>query len=349
MTTAQTENKGFHPFLDNDHGHIFIDSCMQAWPDADYSNAHRHGVTAFMVTAWRPDATVEQALEEGMFWHLVARRHPNTLVVETVDDIRRAKTENKAAFIITAQGGEFIGNKLHRIEAFYRLGLRMMLPAYNRTNQICDGALDRTSSGLTSFGELVVDECNRVGLLLDCTHIGKQASLQIIERSSKPCVFSHSNPSAIAPNPRNIDDEQIQACIAGGGVIGLAPWGPIVLRPGGTTQPTVDEFIDMIVYVADMAGNTEHIGIGTDMSLGTYPDHDHDPWGEPEYLDVASIYSKHITADVRSPRRALDGFSNYPEIVNLIERLQARDFSDQDVANLLGENYLRVFSQVWEA
>lgn len=344
---AAVENKGFHPFLDEDHGHIFIDSCMQAWPDADYANAHRHGVTAYMVTAWMPDATVEQALEGSMYWHLMARKHPNTTVALTAADIRRAKAEGKAAFVITAQGGEFIQNKLHRIEAFYRLGLRMMLPAYNRTNQICDGALDRTSSGLTRFGQLVVDECNRVGLLLDCTHIGKQASLEIIERSNQPCVFSHSNPAAIVENPRNIDDEQIKACIARGGVIGLAPWGPIVMRAGTTHQPTVDEFVDMIVYVAELAGNTDHLGIGTDMSLGTYPDHEHDPWGEPEYLDVASAYSQHVTADVRSPRRALDGFSNYPEVMTFIDRLQARGFSDADVGKILGENYLRVFEQVW--
>ncbi len=129
-------------------------------------------------------------MEEGMFWHLVARQYPNCIVVETAEDIRRAKREGKAAFIMAAQGGDFIGNKLHRIEAFHKLGLRMMLPAYNTTNGICDGALDRTSSGLTRFGELVVDECNRVGVLLDCTHLGKQSSLEIIERSSQPVVFS---------------------------------------------------------------------------------------------------------------------------------------------------------------
>jgi microsomal dipeptidase-like Zn-dependent dipeptidase len=166
------ENKGFHPFLREDHPYIFIDSCMQAWPDADFANAHRHGVTAYAVTAWRPHATLAQALEEGMFWRLIERLHDNVIVAETAADIRRAKSEGKAAFIMAAQGGDWIENKLHRIEAMQRIGLRMMLPAYNTTNMICDGALDRTKGGLTRFGELVVDECNRVGVLLDCTHIG---------------------------------------------------------------------------------------------------------------------------------------------------------------------------------
>jgi membrane dipeptidase len=346
MTVA--ENKGFHPLLEEDHGYIWIDSCMQAWPDADWANAHRHGVTAFCNTAWRPHATIEQALEEGMFWHLVARENPNLIVAETANDVRKAKQEGKSAFIITAQGGDWIGFKLHRIEAMYRLGLRMMLPAYNRTNHICDGCLDKTDSGLTRYGELVVDESNRVGLLLDCTHIGKRASMEIMERSSVPTVFSHSNPKAIVDNPRNIDDEQIKACIAKGGVIGVAPWGPIVLEEGQTTQPTLDQFIAHIDYIAQLAGSTKNIGLGTDMSIGTYPDHEHDPWGEPAgYKDVASAYSNHITGDVRSPRRALDGFSNYPQIMNVIAKLKDRGYSEQDVSNILGENYLRVFDQVW--
>ena len=321
---------------------------MQAWPDADYANAHRHGVTAYAATAWDPHANVDQAMEEGMFWHLIARKYPNTLVVATAEDIRRAKREGKAAFIITAQGGDFIGNKLHRIEAFYRLGLRMMLPAYNTTNQICDGCLDRTDSGLTRFGTLVVEECNRVGLLLDCTHIGKRASLEIIERSQHPVVFSHSNPNAIVKNPRNIDDDQIKACAAKGGVIGLAPWGPLVLKADQTTQPNLDDFIDHLDHVAQLTGSTDHLGIGTDMSLGTYPDHAHDPWGEPEYPDVAGRYGHLITTDVRSPRRALADFHAYPQILTLIDRLGARGYTDPDIHKILGENYLRVFAQVWK-
>lgn len=343
-----TANKGYHPFLADDHPFVFVDSCMQAWPDADYANAHRHGVTAYAATAWEPHADVARAMEEGMFWHLIARKYPNTLVVETAEDIRRAKREGRAAFIMAAQGGDFIGNKLHRIEAFYRLGLRMMLPAYNATNGICDGALDRTHSGLTRFGELVVGECNRVGLLLDCTHLGKQASLEIIDRSAAPVVFSHSNPGTLVPNPRNIDDEQIRACAARGGIIGLAPWGPLVLKPGTTAQPSLDDFIAHIDYVAQLVGSTAHIGIGTDMSLGTYPDHEHDPWGEPEWPDVADTYGRLITTDVRSPRRALDGFSNYTHILNLIDRLGARGYSDDDIGKILGENYLRLFELVWK-
>ena len=130
-------------------------------------------------------------------------------------------------------------------------------------------------------------------------------------------------------------------------MIGLAPWGPLVLKAGNREWPPVDHFIDHVDHVAQLTGSTDHIGIGTDMSLGTYPDHEHDPWGEPAYPDVSSTYSRLITADVRSPLRALNGFSNYAEIVNLIDRLLACGYRDDDVRKILGENYLRVFEQVW--
>jgi membrane dipeptidase len=344
---ADPAHGGFHPILESDHPYIFIDACMQAWPDADYANAHRHGATVYGVTAMDPHATVERALEEVMFWHLIARKYDDLIVADSVAAIRRAKAEGKAGFLLCAQGGDFIANKLHRVEAFQRLGLRVMLLAYNTSNAICSGLLDRTDAGLTRFGELVVDECNRVGIVLDGTHVAKRSVLEMIERSSRPCVFTHSNCAAIVPNPRNIDDEQIKACVSRGGVIGLAPWGPLTMKPNTTHWPTVDDFIDHVDHVCDLAGSAAHVGLGTDMSLGTYPDHWHDPWGEPDAPNIGHDYAVHVMADVRHSMRSLDGFSSYPEITTMIERLQSRGYSDTDIAGILGENFLRVFEEVW--
>ena len=341
-------NKGFHPILEEEHPYLFIDSCMQAWPDADYDIAHRHGVTAYAVTGWMPHASLSEALEGLMMWHLVARKHPNMLVAESAADIRRAKEEGRAAFIIAAQGGNFIADRLHRIEAFYRLGLRILIPAYNATNLICDGCLDRTDGGLTRFGVRVVEECNRLGLLLDLSHLGRRASMEIAARSDQAVVFTHSNAKALVDSPRNIDDKQIRVCAEAGGVIGLAPFGPFVLKRNQEEWPDLDDFIDHIDHVADLTGSTAHIGIGTDMSLGTYPLHEEDPWGEPDYPPFSENYSEVVTGDVRSPMRALRDFNTYPQVVNLIERLAARGYGEGDIQNILGENYLRVFGEVWK-
>jgi membrane dipeptidase len=340
--------KGIHPVLEKEHPYIFIDSCMQIWPDAQFQDAHRYGVTSYAVTAWNPHNTLDQALEALMFWHLIVRKYPDLSIAYTVDDIKKAKKNKKATLLLVSQCGDFIGYKLHRIAAFTKLGLRMLIPAYSLSNHICGGCLDKTDQGLTSFGQLVVDECNRVGLLLDCSHLGKRSSLEIIERSQQPVVFSHSCTKALADNPRNIDDEQIKACAAKKGMIGLSPWGPMTLKTGRTQRPTVDDFIDHIDHVVQLLGSTDYIGVGTDMSLGTYPDHEYDPWGEPASKDVTGTYNKHVTPNIRSPLRMVEGFSNYAEVLNFIDKLEKRGYSEADVRKILGGNYMRVFSQVWK-
>lgn len=345
--TDKRPHGGFHSILEVDHPFLFVDATMQAWPDADYANAHRHGVTAYAVTAWRPQASFEDAVQDAMEWHRIAREYEHLEVAKSAEEIRRAKKSGRSAFIIAAQGGDWIGRKLHRIEAMGRIGLRQLLLAYNATNQLADGCLDRTESGLTKLGEQVVDECNRVGILLDGTHTGKRSTLEMIDRSERPVIFSHSNPSAISPNPRNIDDEQIQACARRGGVICLAPWGPLVMRPGTSHQPTLDDFVDMVDHVSNLTASADSVGIGTDMSLGTYPEHGHDAWGEPDYGNPFAEYGEKVTADPRSPRRNLDGFDDFAEVTNLIERLSARGYSDEDVAKILGDNYLRAASRAW--
>jgi len=340
--------KGIHPILEKDHPYIFIDSCMQIWPDAQFQDAHRYGVTSYAVTAWDPHVDLDRALEGLMFWHLIARKYHGLSIAYTINDIENAKKNKKATLLLASQCGDFIGHELHRIEAFYRLGLRMLIPAYSLTNRICGGCLDRTDQGLTSFGKLVVDECNRIGLLLDCSHLGKRSSLDIIEYSRHPVVFSHSCTKALAENPRNIDDEQIKACAAKGGIVGLSPWGPMVMKTGETTRPTVDDFIDHIDHAVQLLGSPDHIGVGTDMSLGTYPDHAIDPWGSPEIRDVTGSYGKHVTPNIRSPLRMVEGFSNYAEVLNFVAKLEKRGYTGEDVRKILGLNYLRVFGQVWK-
>ncbi len=238
--------KAVHSILERDHPYIYIDSCMQMWPDADFHLAHRHGVTAFGVTAWLPHADAATALKGLMYWHGIARENENLVVVETAEDIRRAKREGKAGLLLAAQDGDWVGYELHRIHAFREAGLGMMLLAYNATNQLCDGCLDRTEGGLSRLGQRVVEECNRVGIVLDCSHTGRRFTLEVMDRSAQPCVFSHSNVSALVPSPRNIDDEQIRACASRGGVIGLVAWGPLVMKRGSTRRPTLDDFIEHI-------------------------------------------------------------------------------------------------------
>ena len=99
--------------------------------------------------------------------------------------------------------------------------------------------------------------------------------------------------------------------------------------------------------MAGLAGTTDSIGIGTDMSLGSYPPHEHDPWGEPDYPVPSEEYGRKVTPDVGSRLRYVEGFADYAEVVSLAERLLARGYREEDVRKILGENYLRLFERVW--
>lgn len=336
-----------HSILEEDHPWIYIDSCMQMWPDGDFHVAHRHGVTAYGVTAWSPPADPATALGGLMYWHGLAREHEGLEVVRTAQDIRRMKREGKAGLLLAAQDGDWIGHDLSRVQAFHEAGLRMMLLVYSADNQLGGGCLDRTDAGLSLLGQRVVEECNRVGIVLDLSHTGRRTTLDIIEHSAHPCVWSHSNCAALVPNPRNVDDEQIRACIARDGVVGLVSWGPLCLRPDATSRPTVDDYIDHMDHVAQIAGNADHIGMGTDISIGTYPLHEHDPYGSPAYPVFTQRYNELVTSDIRARERNIEGFDDYALIVNVAERLSARGYSDEDIGKILGGNYMRVFEEVW--
>ncbi|MEQ9400114.1 MAG: membrane dipeptidase [Longimicrobiales bacterium] len=336
-----------HSVLEQDHPYIYIDSCMQMWPDGDFHLAHRHGVTTYAVTAWSPPADAADALDGMMYWHGIAREHDGLEVVRTVDDIRRLKREGKAGLLLAAQDGDWIGHEVRRVQAFHEAGLRMMLLVYSADNALGGGCLDRTDAGLSLMGQRVVEECNRVGIVVDLSHTGRRTTLEIIDHSAHPCVWSHSNCAALVPNPRNIDDEQIRACIARGGVIGLVSWGPLCMRPGTTHRPTLDDYIDHMDHVAQIAGNADHIGMGTDISIGTYPLHVRDPFGAPSYPVFTQRYNEHVTSDIRARERNIEGFDDYAQIVDVADRLLARGFSERDVRGILGENYLRVFEEVW--
>ncbi|MFO8173472.1 MAG: membrane dipeptidase [Longimicrobiales bacterium] len=342
-----SHGKSVHTVLEESPPFLYVDPCMQVWPDADFHLMHRHGVTAYGVTAWDPHADIQAATDGLMYWHGIVREHPDLMVVRTVEDIRRAKAEGKAGLLLAAQDGDWVGYDLGRIQAMADLGLRMMLLVYNANNQLAGGSLDRVDGGLSRLGIRVVEECNRVGIVLDCSHTAKRSSLEIMERSAHPCVFSHSNPAAISPNPRNIDDEQIRACIAGGGVVALVSWGPLCMRPGTTHRPTLEEFFRIIDHVVNMAGNMNHVAISTDMSIGTYPDHVHDPFGAPGYPDITAQYDQHVTDDFRSPMRQVEGFGDYADIVQVAEGLSDWGYSDEDVNKILAENFLRVCDEVW--
>lgn len=323
---------------------LFVDGCTQIWEDADFGALHRHTPTAYLVTAFRPQAGFENAVDAVMDWWRVARTYDTVRVALTAQDIVDAKAQGQAAIIIGTQGGDFIGQTLSRLEVMQRLGLRVMIPAYNERNTLCDGVLEPEGAGLSKLGRRWVAEMNRLGMVIDLTHISETSTHEIMDLTSQPPVFTHANPRKLVDSRRNITDEQMRRVAALGGCVGVTNWAPLSFRPETGRRPNLGEYLDAIAYVADLIG-VEHVSMGTDMSHGTYPDGDLTR-NKLKGL-TGDAYTQLVDSSPRSRLRYVEGFDDFGQLPDVAEAMMGRGFSKAEVEGILGGNLLRVFRQVW--
>lgn len=121
-------------------------------------------------------------------------------------DIEQARREGKLGVFFDIEGGVAIEPDLKLLRAYYDLGVRWMLTAYNQTNRLGSGCQDEHDHGLTDFGRAVIDEMERIGMVVCCTHTGERTALDAIEYSRNPVILSHSNPRAVHDHERNVSD-----------------------------------------------------------------------------------------------------------------------------------------------
>jgi membrane dipeptidase len=239
-------------------------------------------------------------------------------------DIDFARNEGKFALSFDIEGMNALNGDINMIGVYHALGVRQMLFAYNLNNAAAGGCHD-DDSGLTDFGRQVVHEMNRVGIIVDCSHAGHRTTLDIMYESSKPVVFSHSNPNALWQHQRNIDDEQIKACAATGGVIGLNGMGIFL----GDNDIGIDTMLRHVRYVSDLVGS-EHVGIGFDYSPKVDVDIGVILRSRPDYWPAGQQY------DTRGIKHA--GPAQLPE---LVDALADSGFDDTAIRGFLGENFRR--------
>lgn len=263
--------------------------------------------------------------------HWVQANTDRFVLVGSAADIERARKENKFALSFDIEGMNALNEDINMVAVYHALGVRQMLFAYNLNNAAAGGCHDR-DTGLTEFGKQVVREMNRVGMIVDCSHAAYSTTMDIMHESSKPVVFSHSNPTSIWDHQRNITDNQIKACAATGGVIGVNGMG-IFLGDNDISNATLMRHIN---YLADLVG-CEHIGFGFDYSpkvdvdigviLRSRPDY----WPAGQQYDTPGI--KHA-----GPH----------QLVDLVENLSTAGFGEGDIRGILGDNFRRVAANAWQ-
>jgi len=284
----------------------------------DLPRLREGGITAqvfavFIEDPYLPAGACRQTLRMlDAFYGQLQQNDELLLLASRAADVERAKAEDKVAAILGLEGAESLESDLGLLRMFYRLGVRLLTVSWSRRNQAADGVYEaRTGGGLTRFGVQLVEECNKLGIVLDISHLAPAGVQEVLEISSAPIVASHSNAYALCPNPRNLTDAQLVGLARKGGVVGVTFVPSFITEK--REEASLPRLLDHIDHIVSAVG-VDHVGLGSDF----------DGFSPP-------------------PPAGLDAVTCMPDItVGLVER----GYSEEEVRKILGGNFLRVFRQV---
>jgi membrane dipeptidase len=280
-------------------------------------------------------------------WHRILERDAERLfVVRDAEGLARIGVDERLGIVLGLQNAAALGSDLGRIEQLWQLDVRVLQLTYNEANQLADGCIEERDAGLSRLGRDAVRECNRAGLLVDLSHVGRQACLDTVELTEQPVAITHANPAKVTPSPRNKHDDVLRAVASSGGVIGASPYGPICWD--GESPPTAATFVRTIHTLLELVGE-DAVAVGTDFpaiapgagvedilrrSLDLYPEI-FGPYVAAYGNGLAERYC-----------RELPTVASWPRIPEL---LLESGLSEATTAKIVGGNWVRVMGQVWSA
>ena len=306
---------------------------------AVYRSLHGGGVTAINATStvWE---NYREAMDQIAAWTVRFREREEVLVqVKTAQDIVQAKRDGRVGIIVGWQNASPIENDLDRLAVFHALGVRIVQVTYNERNLLGNGCYERVDGGLSHFGMDAIREMNRLGILIDLSHVGDRTTLETIEASEQPVAFTHANARAFFDHVRNKTDEALKRLAEKGGVVGANAFPAFFPN---TFETTLGEYVDAIEDLVDRVG-IDHVGIGTDYTQD-----------QPKaFFDW--IFSQQGTKYQERPIVYPDplihpkGMETPDRLSNVGGKLLERGYSETDVTKILGGNWLRLFETVWGA
>ena len=230
-------------------------------------------------------------------------------IARTPADLYANKQQGRKSIMLGIENGLALDGHLDRLQHFAQRGIVYMTLCHNGDNDICDSARgNHTHNGISSFGQQVVREMNRLGILVDLSHAGEKSFYDALEMSNQPIVCSHSSCRALCDHPRNLTDDQMRALAAKGGVMQITMYNGFLVKDG---EATVLDALRHLEHAIEVMG-IDYVGIGTDFD------------GD---------------GGVR-------GMANSSELLNFTRLLLARGYSEQDIEKIWGGNFLRVMTQV---
>ena len=240
---------------------------------------------------------------------MVAKSCSYVDIAYTPADLYRLKSEGKKAIMLGIENGYAIGNDISNIERFRNRGVVYMTLCHNGNNQLCGSArFNDEGLGVNAFGEQVIKEMNRVGMMVDISHAGERTFYDALDISSKPIVASHSSARALCNHPRNLTDDQLKALADKGGVAQVTLYSGFLKEQG---MATIQDAIDHLNHMVNIMG-IEHVGIGTDFD------------GDG----------------------GITGCASASELINFTRCLLKERYSEEDIRRIWGGNFLRVMEEV---
>lgn len=280
----------------------------------DLSRLQQGGVrlqffAAFIGSEYKPERSLKRALQLINAFHKLVENHADLAHITRRADLENLCNTNQIGALLAIEGGEALAGSIELLELYHRLGLRSLTLTWNQRNELADGVGEgETAGGLTRFGKQVIRHMNRLGMLIDVSHLSDAGFWDVLRATEQPIIASHSNCRVLCPHRRNLTDEQIKALAAGGGVMGVTFAGDFIDQQ----FPTLDRLVDHIEHIVQLAG-IEHVGIGSDFDgVDKLPS---------ELPDVSAL-----------PR--------------LVEALSNRGFSTEQIRAIMGGNFLRLLQQV---
>lgn len=251
-------------------------------------------------------------------------------LVERIDDVFEAKRQGRLGVGLHFEGTRCLERNLNMVEAFYKLGVRQNILAFNNTNCAGGGCADVNDPGLTAYGRKLVVEMQRVGMLVDLSHTGYRTTMDALEMATAPMVFSHSNSAAIHDSFRNITDEQVRACARTGGLVGVSGSSGYL----GDERCRTETLFRHVDHYVQLVGPS-HVGLGIDVvfnhkKLSDYIRQRSDEW--PIAKDPSWPGFRYVMPE---------------QILELVEIMLRQGYTDEDVVSILGRNYTRICGQIW--
>ncbi|MDA4113177.1 MAG: dipeptidase [Thaumarchaeota archaeon] len=279
---------------------------------------------------WRFEDLV---IDLGLYLYEIGRHPEQAIHGLRAEDIRRAKREGKFAVFFTIENSEHIHRDLDRINVLHGLGVRSLMLSYNSMSFVANGLVESTAKtvGLTDFGHDYIARMNDVGMIVDATHSGAQATIEAAGVSRSPILLSHTGARRLHDTARLATDEVMHAVAEGGGVVGVHA-GPNILSDD--KRQGVGTVVDHIEYIARLIG-VDHTGLGTDNQFGS------------KQTQNAFVRSENNTTAsyIGSAVEYMAGIADPSQERNITRELVRRGYSDGEIEKMIGLNALRVYER----